>query len=124
MKNLPKILVMSLALNIGTGVLIAQAPQPAIAQVSCEAPQTLLEANNCYQQTDTVLNDVYRQVRTSLTGRRKQQLMAAEEAWITFRDTHCTFQVSKFDGTTARQSYYSCLQKLTQDRIQELQEAF
>ncbi len=124
MKRIGKILVMTVALNIGAGVLVAQAPQPAIAQTSCEIPQNLVEANDCYQQADTTLNDVYRQVRTSLTGRRKQQLIAAEQAWISFRDAHCTFQVSKLDTTTARQSYFSCLQRMTQERTQELQQAF
>ena len=124
MKRIGKILVMTVALNISTGVLITQAPQAAIAQLNCEAPQNLAEANDCYQQADTTLNDVYRQVRTGLTGRRKQQLIAAEQAWVTFRDAHCTFQVSKLDTATARQSYFSCLHKMTQDRTQELQETF
>lgn len=124
MKRLGKILVMTVALNLGTGVLIAQGTQPAIAQINCETPQNTAEANDCYQQADTTLNDVYRQVRTSLTGRRKQQLIAAEQAWIGFRDAHCTFQVSKLDTTTSSQSYFSCLQRMTQERTQELQEAF
>ena len=124
MKRIGKILVMTVALNISTGVLIAQAPQPAIAQINCVAPQNLAEANDCYQQADTTLNDVYRQVRTNLTGRRKQQLIAAEQAWITFRDAHCAFQISKLDTATARQSYFSCLHRMTQERTQELQEAF
>lgn len=124
MKRLGKILVMTVALNLGTGVLISQTPQPAIAQINCETPQNTVEANDCYQQADTTLNDVYRQVRTSLTGRRKQQLIAAEQAWIGFRDAHCTFQVSKLDTTTSSQSYFSCLQRMTQERTQELKEAF
>ena len=123
MKRLGKIVVITLALNIGTSVLMSQADQPVNAQVNCEVPQNTIEANDCYQQADTTLNDVYRQIRTSLSGRRKQQLIAAEQSWITFRDAHCTFQVSQLDGIRARQSYFSCLQKMTQERTQELKEA-
>jgi uncharacterized protein YecT (DUF1311 family) len=122
MKHLGKILIVTSALNLGIGVLTIQNPKPVLAQVNCQAPQTVNEANDCYQQADTTLNAVYLQLLYGLRGERQQQLIAAEQGWIQYRDANCAFRASKFDGAMARLFYFSCLDRMTRERTQQVQE--
>lgn len=122
MKHLRKILIVTSALNLGIGVLIVQNPKPVIAQVNCEVTQSLNEANDCYQQADTTLNAVYLQLVYGLRGERQQQLISAQQSWIRFRDANCSFRASKFDGTIGRQFYFGCLDRMTRERTQQIQE--
>lgn len=132
--NLPKLLLgtsLSLATFIGlsanaiatnhtnfTKTDIAQQP-------NCKNPQTQTELNICsgvdYQRADKQLNQVYNQVRDQLSANRRQQLIVAQRAWISFRDADCKFARSAVEGgTMAPLIANTCLEDLTKKRTSEL----
>ncbi|WP_375472220.1 lysozyme inhibitor LprI family protein [uncultured Nostoc sp.] len=63
------------------------------------------------------------QLLTTLKSFRKQKLIAAQLAWIKFRDTNCEFQRSRYEGgSIAFTIYFGCLENITKLRTQQLQE--
>jgi len=95
--------------------------------LNCDNAQTQLEINQCskqsYQNADKKLNQAYKQLLPKLQRSRKQKLIAAQQAWIKFRDSSCEFESSQYEGGSIAPSVYlNCLEKLTQQRTQELQE--
>lgn len=132
--NLPKLLLgtsLSLATFIGlstkaiatnhhnfTKTYVAQQP-------NCKNPQTQTELNICsgvdYQRADQKINQVYNQVRDQLSANRRQQLIIAQRAWISFRDADCKFARSAVEGgTMAPLIANTCLEDLTKKRTSEL----
>ena len=98
-----------------------------VQRVNCNNPQTQIAINECaklsYQRADKKLNQVYQQLLPTLETFRKQKLIAAQVAWIKFRDTNCEFERSKYEGGSIASSIYSgCLENTTKLRTQELQE--
>ncbi|TAG94561.1 MAG: DUF1311 domain-containing protein [Oscillatoriales cyanobacterium] len=94
-------------------------------QPNCKNPQTQTELNICsgvdYQRADKELNQVYNQVRDQLSANRRQQLIIAQRAWISFRDADCKFARSEVEGgTMAPLIFNNCLQDMTKKRISEL----
>lgn len=106
--------------------LIASA---AIAQAAegCDAPDlSQAELNECYgnayKKADAQLNVLYQRI----TGRLKDDkattrlLIAAQRAWVTFRDAECNFSASRVSGGTAFGMIQAiCLTKLTDKRIDD-----
>jgi uncharacterized protein YecT (DUF1311 family) len=100
-------------------VQVAQKP-------NCNNPQSQSEMTACagiaYQNADRKLNQIYQQLLPKLSSSRRQQLVTAQQAWIRFRDTSCNFEASAFEGgTIAPMIYSSCLARLTEQRIKDLQ---
>lgn len=98
-----------------------------VQRVNCNNPQTQTAINECaklsYQNADKKLNQAYQQLLPTLETSRKQKLIAAQLAWIKFRDTNCEFERSKYEGGSIASSVYSgCLENTTKLRTQELQE--
>ncbi len=98
-----------------------------VQRVNCNNPQTQIAINECaklsYQRADKKLNQVYQQLLPTLERSRKQKLIAAQLAWIKFRDTNCEFERSKYEGGSIAPSIYvGCLENTTKLRTQELQE--
>jgi uncharacterized protein YecT (DUF1311 family) len=96
-------------------------------KLDCNNARTQLEINRCahlsYQNADKKLNQVYQQLLPKLERSRKQKLVAAQQAWIKFRDTSCEFERSGYEGgSIAPTIYFGCLEKTTQQRTQQLQE--
>ncbi|TAF01306.1 MAG: DUF1311 domain-containing protein [Oscillatoriales cyanobacterium] len=83
-------------------------------QPNCKNPQTQTELNICsgvdYQRADQKINQVYNQVRDQLSANRRQQLIVAQRAWISFRE----------GGTMASLIANNCLEDLTKKRTLEL----
>ena len=74
-----------------------------------------------YQRADQKLNQVYNQVRDQFSANRRQQLIIAQRAWISFRDADCKFAISAVEGgTMAPLIFNNCLQDLTKKRTSEL----
>lgn len=102
-------------------------PKSSIAQQpNCKNPQTQPEMNACsrleYQQADKKLNQVSDRLRNKLTGTSRQQLVSSQKAWIAFRDSHCEFQKSLFEGgSIAPTMLNTCLSDVTQQRTSELE---
>ncbi|MBD2343541.1 lysozyme inhibitor LprI family protein [Anabaena subtropica] len=95
--------------------------------INCNNAQTQLEINRCsqlsYQNADKKLNQVYKRLLPKLQRPRQQKLIAAQQAWIKFRDSSCEFESSAYEGGSIAPSVYlSCLEKVTKQRTQQLQE--
>ena len=106
-------------------------PQPLAQQVAqqpnCKDPQTQFEINACagieYRNADKKLNQVYQQLMPKLSTTRKQKLILAQRAWISFRDANCEFERSQFEGgTMASGTQAGCLAQLTKTRTVQLEE--
>ncbi len=94
-------------------------------QPNCKNPQTQTELNICsgvdYQRADQKINQVYNQVREQFSANRRQQLIVAQRAWISFRDADCKFARSAVEGgTMAPLIANTCLEDLTKKRTSEL----
>ncbi|GCA75023.1 hypothetical protein MiTe_01852 [Microcystis aeruginosa NIES-2520] len=101
-----------------TNLQLAQNP-------NCNNPQTQSEMNICasiaYQNADRKLNQVYRQLLPKLSAARKQKLIAAQQAWIKFRDSSCEFERSAYEGgSLAPMIYGFCLANVTEQRTKDL----
>lgn len=96
-------------------------------KLNCNNAQTQLDINRCaqlsYQNADKKLNEVYQKLLPKLENSRKQKLIAAQLAWIKFRDTSCEFERSRYEGgSIAPTIYFACLEKTAKQRTQQLQE--
>lgn len=106
---------------------LALANPPLAQKPNCSDPQTQVEINICaqlaHQNADKKLNQVYKQLLPTLSKSRQQKLIAAQLAWIKFRDTSCEFERSAFQGgSIASAIYYACLEETTKQRTQQLQD--
>ncbi|MNT18427.1 hypothetical protein D3C72_1536360 [compost metagenome] len=53
-----------------------------------------------------------------LDKNEKPLLIQAEKDWIKFRDSHCKFEASQYEGGSIKPLIYStCLEELTRKRI-------
>ncbi|MBN3924665.1 lysozyme inhibitor LprI family protein [Nostoc sp. NMS4] len=98
-----------------------------VQKLNCNNPQTQAAINECtklsYQNADKKLNQVYQQLVSTLEKSRKQKLIAAQVAWVKFRDTNCEFERSKYEGGSIVPTiYFGCLENTTKLRTQQLQE--
>ncbi|MBC6434304.1 lysozyme inhibitor LprI family protein [Nostoc sp. HG1] len=98
-----------------------------VQKLNCNNPQTQSAINECtklsYQNVDKKLNQVYQQLLPTLESSRKQKLIAAQLAWIKFRDTNCEFERSRYEGgSIAPTIYFGCLRNTTKLRTQQLQQ--
>ncbi len=94
-------------------------------QLNCNNPQTQSSMNACAQQrwqaTDRELNRIYQSLTPQLSNTRRQQLVTAQRAWITFRDSECAFSSSLAEGGSMQPMLlYGCLGGLTETRNSEL----
>lgn len=118
----------SFNLSAPGGAKAAVAEGFAIAQrVDCSNAQTTVEMKYCsqqsYQTADKQLNQVYRQVNSSIRGEQKQLLTTAQQAWIKFRDNNCNFETYLNRGGTGYEIFRNgCLERLTQQRTKDLQD--
>ncbi|MBW4426632.1 MAG: lysozyme inhibitor LprI family protein [Nostoc desertorum CM1-VF14] len=134
MRQLLLVLASMLTLSsLGTSTMTIAGTTPDLLEIrlvqkfNCNNPQTQTAINQCanlsYQNADKKLNQVYQQLLPTLKTSRKQKLIAAQLAWIKFRDTNCEFEKSKYEGGSIASSVYSgCLENTTKLRTQELQE--
>jgi uncharacterized protein YecT (DUF1311 family) len=104
---------------------VAQPIPPLPAE--CNNPQTQTAMNECaqaeYDQADTRLNNVYQSVKASVGPDKTNQLIAAEQAWLEFRDAYCEFVQTQYAGGSIQPTvYYGCLTQLTQDRLAALEQ--
>lgn len=102
-------------------------PPCAISQprFNCNNPQSQHEMNACagqrWQTSDRELNQIYQALIPQLSNSRRQQLVTAQRAWITFRDSECEFYSSFAEGGSMQPMLRSgCLANLTDIRNSEL----
>ena len=102
-------------------------PVDAETQINCANTKSSVEDKECahraYQSADKNLNQVYKPIFSSLTGKEKQHLINAQSNWIKFRDANCDFEVYQTRGGAASIVFLSnCLERMTRARTQELKE--
>ena len=74
-----------------------------------------------YKKADAQLNKVYKQLMSILDKKEKPLLIQAEKDWVKFRDSHCKFVISQYEGGSIQPLIYStCLEELTKKRIAEI----
>ncbi|MGF1461166.1 MAG: lysozyme inhibitor LprI family protein, partial [Leptolyngbyaceae cyanobacterium] len=101
-------------------------PVPSLPE-GCTNPETQTMMNTCaqaeYEQADVKLNNAYQSVKASVNAQKADQLITAEQAWLTFRDSYCDFVQSQFAGGSLQPTiYYTCMTQLTNDRTAVLQQ--
>ena len=107
-----------------TATAQTQAPEPQPLPplpAECNNPETQTAMNICaqgeYEQADVELNNTYQAVKASLSSAKADQLITAEEAWLTYRDRYCDYVAAQYAGGSMEPLVYSgCLTRLTQDR--------
>jgi uncharacterized protein YecT (DUF1311 family) len=100
---------------------------PAQAQkVDCNNLMAQQDINQCvekgFEKTDAKLNAIYKVLMAKLEGKEKDELKAAQRAWLSYRDAECTFTIRENEGGTIYPMMWSaCLDTKTEIRIKELQ---
>jgi uncharacterized protein YecT (DUF1311 family) len=108
--------------------LLAIAPASIAFAEDCGSAATQTEMNACAaqnnQKADARLNALYRQI----TGRLKDDsdatkaLVAAQRAWISFRDAECAFVGSKTAGGSVNPAIVAqCKTGLTELRVKDFE---
>jgi uncharacterized protein YecT (DUF1311 family) len=80
-------------------------------------------ADLAYRKSDTELNSLYKEVvlRLKDDSQAGKLLVAAQRAWISFRDAECAFSSAGNIGGSIHPLIYSgCLGRLTKTRIDDL----
>ena len=131
-KFLTTIIGITASISLSTAAAILAGTTTGVAEIkiaqqpNCKNPQTQVDMNTCeqlrYQRNDKKLNQVYQKLLPKYSGSQRQKLIAAQQAWIKFRDLSCTFEESYFEGGTMAPMIYSgCLAELTQQRTAQLE---
>ena len=117
----------------------AGAFMPALAQDApdCKAPETQADMTFCagkdYEKADKQLNAAYQKVRKQLAERDKtadesgkgavDALVAAQRAWVAFRDANCdAFGFQARGGTMEPMLVSSCLADMSNKRADDLRQ--
>lgn len=107
-------------------VLLVLAPVSAAHAEACAnaANQTTLNecASKAYQASDDTLNALYKQIRQRLKNDNDttRQFVAAQRAWVAFRDAECKFAASGVSGGSIYPMIYAeCLDRLTKARVDD-----
>lgn len=89
----------------------------AVTQAQMEAC-----AKKSYAASDAELNKLYHQIEHRLHDdpATKKRLVAAQRAWIAFRDAECAL-VQTDDGSDSAMVHSLCLDKLTRARVADFQ---
>lgn len=112
------------------GALLLPATAMAEATKSCADAPNQMEANACvadqFTQADAELNRLYGVLRAKLDATGRRNLVAAERAWVTFRDLECNLRTG-FDtqnpdqnGSIAPMLTSMCQTELTRQRSTDL----
>jgi len=93
------------------------------ARAACEnLPQTEMNvcAGEAFQQADAALNALYQEIKQRLAGDAETTTLfvAAQRAWLPFRDAECKFAAAGVTGGSIYPTIYaSCLERLTIARV-------
>lgn len=103
-------------------------PSQAFAEL-CDDPQTQSDINYCakyhFDKADGELNDVYGRLKSGYAqyADAKSALVAAQRAWVSFRNAEChQAEVAVEGGSAATMIILDCKTKLTDARTQQLQD--
>src|SRR6476469_605021 len=111
----------------GTTSVSAQSPIfPIAQQINCDRPQGDAQVRTCiqlrYEASDKRMNEVYKELTSSLSDEERSLLTEAQLGWIKLRDKTCEFEVYKSRGGTGYGGFFNeCLERMTKQRTAELE---
>jgi uncharacterized protein YecT (DUF1311 family) len=73
------------------------------------------------ERQDRALNLAYQALMAKYEPGRKTKLVAAERAWIAFRDVECEMESASQDRAVSRVAKGRCVMRTTYNRLQTLQ---
>lgn len=75
-----------------------------------------------YKAKDAELNKVYKKLVSLLQSpQEREMLLKAQRIWISYRDAHCAFTESAYEGGSMQPMvYFGCMTETTNQRIKEL----
>ena len=118
-------------------LLSAMAAEPA---VDCDNAMAQFELNACayqeYERADAALNAQWKLTAAAMKANDREldrssdnrpgyydTLLAAQRAWLTYRDKHCASEGYTMRGGSAEPMMISgCMRKLTEERTKELKD--
>lgn len=105
---------------------VSPAPASTSNALNCENAQTQTEITTCaqqnYEDANETLSQLVNQIRNQLPEGDRIGFGEAEQAWLTYRDQNCDFESSLFAGGSIEPTmYYSCMERMTSNRIETLQ---
>ena len=114
---------------LAAGVMLAAASPLAAQQgKECDDARTQTDMNLCatdhYQAADAEMNRAYARLRAAIDAEERAALLAAQRAWLRFRDAHCAFEASGFrGGSMERMIHSNCMADTTRERTKQLKHA-
>lgn len=116
-----------LAIRVSTAAALALcAVLSAQAATDCDQAVRQADLNRCaaqaFKREDTRLNSLYKELIGRSDKAQAGKLKQAQRAWISFRDLHCQYEQSRYQGgSMAPLVHASCLGNLTRQRNDTLQ---
>lgn len=119
-------------------LLLAAAPAVDVDATDCDesSPQQMLNicAANAAQSTDAEMNAQWKRTAAEMKRRDTQldrktdkepghfdTLLAAQRAWLAYRDKHCLLESFEMRGGSAAPGIYSgCFERVTRERLGQL----
>jgi uncharacterized protein YecT (DUF1311 family) len=109
---------------------------PASAAIDCKNSVSTVDVNECAEKeqklVEVTLNEVYKRVLKGIDipdteqekfSVMKKSFIAAQRAWIKFREADCRALYDRHaDGTIRTLMYIGCMQTHAEQRIKELKE--
>jgi len=95
--------------------------------LDCENAVSTPDLNECaareQKQVEVKLNQVYQRVLKTVTASKvRSQFVAAQRAWVKFREADCKAVYEQHaDGTIRTVMYLGCMQNRAETRIKELE---
>ena len=106
-------------------ILLAAAWPAAASALDCASAKTQFEINRCadrdFRKADAALNQVYARLKARTTDNSQKRLVAAERAWLAYRDRECDFETEDSIGGSIRPMELAlCYREKTVARAAEL----
>jgi uncharacterized protein YecT (DUF1311 family) len=103
----------------------ADVPQ-AVPPVDCRSVSTQIELDYCaaqdFKAADARLNAIYLDLMTRYDAPNQALLRGAEEKWVAWRDSECSYETAlTVGGTIHTMMQTECATEKTQARIRELE---
>lgn len=96
----------------------------------CLSAETQTDMNICsaksFEEADKKLNEVYNKGLAILETKVAQEpFRETQRAWLAYRDANCKYASSIYEGgTLAPLTHADCMQRLTEQRIEEIPNLF
>ena len=112
--------------NVVVAAAVAIAPAPIASANDCATAMDQRTMNECadksYEKSDAELNALYKLIKQRLKDDTDttKLLVAAQRAWVGFRNAECKFSTLALSGGSVYPVIYSgCVDRLTRKRIDD-----